>query len=368
MKYHKLNNFIILLSVIFFLLTACKSHREVSTESTKDKPAYSYYIKSSQYVESQDYQHALAALDTAISLKPEVSNFYYAKGQIYEIMGENVAAIAEYENSLIYKSHFPDCWLKLAVLYMDQNEPEKASQLLNDLTDFRPDSLRYELLLADAYVADNKSMLALDRIKYYENQGARSPETDRIKGMAYFLQNDYKNTITYLEQYVKSNAQHYRAQKILGMAFLKSGSWEKGISHLNKALTIQSDDPEIYLYRAQYFSQMQKLDAASEQYKLAIKLDSTNSKTLLESAKFMLSINDTTYALELLIQGIYYNESCWECYKYLGIIMAHKGERQKAIMLLKKYISNIYFKDDYVEKLLYNLNEMDKTSSDYYPQ
>jgi len=368
MKYRMANNLFILLSLSIFLISGCQSQRKTKTSTSPDLPAYTYYMNSSKYVEVQDYQRGLAALDTAISLKPEVSTFYFAKGQIYEIMGENEAAIAEYENSLLYKSYFPDCWLKLAVLYMDYNQPEKATQMLKNLTEYLPDSLSFELMLADAYVADKKAMLALERVKYFENQGGKSPETTRIKGMAFFLQNDYQKTIEYLDRYVTHNSDNFRAQKILGIACLKSGRGERGISHLNKALALQSDDPEIFLYRALYFSQMQKSDAALEQYKLAIKLDPSNSKTLLESAKFMLSIRDTIYARELLTEAIKYDVSCWECYKYLGIILARNNERQKAKAYLTEYISNIYFKDEEAEKLLFKLNEMDNASSGNYPQ
>jgi tetratricopeptide (TPR) repeat protein len=320
-------------------------------------PAYSYYLKSSKYVENQQYQKALAALDTAIALKPEVSNFYFAKGQIYEIMGNKAEAIGEYENALRYKSHYPDCWLKLASLYMDFNKPDRATQMLKFLTEYRPDSLNYELMLADAYLADHKSTLALDRVNYLENQDYQSEELNRIRGIAYYLQSDYKVAIEYLDKYVRYNPQNYKAQKYLGIAGLKAGMMEKGISHLNKALAINPEDPEIYLYRAKYFSSMQKTETAEEQYKLALKIDDQNSSVLLETAKFMWANGDTTEALDLLNRAVSHDKECWECYKYLGIIHAGLGNRLKAVQFLENYLSNIYFKDEKVELLLNSLKK-----------
>ena len=204
MKYPTANSLFIVLSLWIFFFSDCQKQKKTQTSTSPDLPAYTYYMNSSKYVEVQDYQRGLAALDTAISLKPEVSTFYFAKGQIYEIMGENKAAIAEYENSLLYKSYFPDCWLKLAVLYMDYNQPEKATQMLKNLTEYLPDSLSYELMLADAYVADKKAMLALERVTYFESQGGSSPETNRIKGLAYFHQNNNN------EKTIKKRAQKPR--------------------------------------------------------------------------------------------------------------------------------------------------------------
>jgi Tfp pilus assembly protein PilF len=338
-----------------FLVLSCSSKRTETQTNDPEMPAFLYYKESLNAVEKQNYQEALALLDTAIFLKPEVSQFHFAKGQVYELKGDKYSAISGYEAALNYKSHFPDCWKKLAFLYAEYNRPDKAAQMLRYLTDYQPDSLQYELWLADAYLADDKPLLALERLNYFEKNGATSNETLRIRGLTYFTQGNYRDALTYLDQYVQKNPENFQAQKYLGIAAIKSNSLEKGISHLNQALRINPDDPEIYLYRARYFIYLDKIDTATEQYNLALKIDDQSSLVLLEVSKFYLTEGDTIQAGLLLNKAVAEDETCWECYKYLGIIADSQNKPTEAYDYLQKYISNIFFRDIQVEKLLEKL-------------
>ncbi len=337
------------------LVLSCGSKKTEPPTGKPEMPAFQYYKMSFSAVENQNYQKALALLDTAILLKPEVSQFYFAKGQIYELKGEKYSAISEYEAALKYKSHFPDCWEKLAVLYAEYEQPAKAAQMLRYLTDYQPDSLQYELLLADAYLADEKPLLALERLNYFEKNGGVSDEALRIRGLTYFIQGNYREAIKYLDQYVQMNPRNFQAQKYLGIASIKSNSPEKGISHLNQALRITPEDSEIYIYRARYFLYMNKTETAIEQYNLALKIDDKNSLVLSEVSKFYLTRGDTIEAELLLKKAVKEDEACWECYKYLGIIADSQNRSAEAYSYLQKYISNIYFRDIQVEKLLEKL-------------
>jgi hypothetical protein len=75
-------------------------------------------------------------------------------------------------------------------------------------------------------------------------------------------------------------------------------------------------------------------------------------------SKFYLTRGDTAQAESLLSKAVAENESCWECYKYLGIIADSQNRPDEAYSHLKKYISNIYYRDIQVEKLLEKLEYM----------
>jgi len=344
---------------VFFTLLyfiSCASPKHESAPRDQELPAFLYYKKSLSAIENQNYHRALSLLDTAIALKPEVSQFYYAKGQIFEFTGENLFALKSYETALKYKSHFPDCWKKLAVLYMEFRQPDKAAQMLRYLTEDQPDSLQFELLLADAYLADHKPLLSFERLNYYDKKGGSSEETFRIRGLTYYQQGNYPEAIKYLDPYVKKKSDNYEAQKYLGIACLKANLPEKGITHLNQALRMDPEDAELYIYRARYFLSMNKVETAIEQFSLALKMDDKNSMVLLEVSKFSLNQGDTTRAETLLQKALTEDKNCWECYKFLGIIAESRNRPDEAYDYLQKYISNIYFRDLEVEKLLEKLD------------
>ncbi len=347
MFYFKYHLFYIVL--IFLFVFSCGTQKRSKQENTLELPAIFYYKQALNLVESQKYKQALKQLDTAIVLRPEFAQFYYARGQIYELLGKNLLAIDSYETALKYKSFFPDVWKSVSLLYMNEKEYDKAIQVLRNLVDSEPDSLNYEIMLADAYLHINKPLLAFERIKNFENQQGKSREIFRIKGMAYFLNQNYEDAIQNFEHYVKYNQDNFYAIKYLGFAYIENGDLEKGISFLNRALSLYSDDPEIYLYRAVYFIKQGKYDMALDQFNLALNLDDQNSEVLLEYSKFMLMQRDTTTAKKLLRRAIIYDQYCWECFKYLGIIADDQGQDFDAILYLQKYLSNIYHRDPEVE-------------------
>ncbi len=80
----------------------------------REPPAFLYYKKALDCIENGQYEKALALLDTAIVMKSEFAQFYYAQGQVYELLGNTISAGVSYERALRYKSHYPDTWKKLA--------------------------------------------------------------------------------------------------------------------------------------------------------------------------------------------------------------------------------------------------------------
>jgi tetratricopeptide (TPR) repeat protein len=342
------------------LLISCASGPSKTGQSGIDTPAFLYYQHALTSLEQGNYQRALAQMDTAISLRKEFAQFHYVRGQILELLGRRSDAIKAYEVSLNYKSHFPEAWRNLATLYLQSAQYEKAVQVLKELTEDLPDSLRFELLLAEAYVRNEQPLLALDFVRSYEKQGGKSPETFLIRGLAYFQQEDFPRAMNQLDNFVQKKPQNFEAQKYLGIACIKSGALEKGISHLNDALKINPDDPIIYLYRARYFLQRQKYATAADQLNAALNLDANNSEILLEISKFALMKKDTVRAQTALEMALNADDECWECYKLLGIIADDQGHHFEALLYLQKYLSNIYTKDPDAEERLNRLRQINQ--------
>jgi tetratricopeptide (TPR) repeat protein len=348
--------------IIFFSLAhyRCSPVPPSHPYADSEPPAFLFYKRALFYVENDEFEKALSQLDTAIAMKPEFAQFYYAQGQVFELMENYISALVSYEKAIRYQSHYPDTWKKLVHLYMRVGQYDKASQMLRNLTDDQPDSLQYELALAESYIFDQKPLLALERLSYYEKQGGKSLDKIRLQGMAYFVQDNFEKAIDLLDKYVAAIPQNYLALKYLGIACIKVGKSEKGVSALNRALQLNPEDPEIYLFRAQYFLQMNKVEAAAEQYQHALLIDESNTLVLLENSKFLLSRGDTLTAEKLLQKALAIKENCWECYKFLGIIADEQGRDLEALQYLQKYLSNIYHPDLEVEKRLKNLRAVEQ--------
>jgi tetratricopeptide (TPR) repeat protein len=349
----------ILFGFFLIIVFSCGSAKQVKDNDIQDVPALIYYKRALNFVESLQYEQALSQIDTAIILKPGYAQFYYAQGQILELMKKNQEAIKSYETALIYKSFFPEAWRSLGYLYMSEKQYEKAVQVLTRLVESVPDSLNYEIMLAEAYLFDNRPSFALERMKYYERKGGISAEIYRIKGIAYYLMKNYGDAFQNLQLYIQNNSDSFSAAKYLGFTCIEIDELEKGISYLNRALNQKPDDPTIYAYRAKYFIKLGKYDTALDQYILALELDNQNVDILLDFAKFRLTQADTTTAEKLLNQAVIANTNCWECFKYLGIIADEQGRDFDAFLYLQKYLTNIHHRDPEVEQRLSKLRKIE---------
>ncbi len=345
----------IICMIVILSLVSCASRKISQSQPQSSAPAFHYYYDALSNIEQGQLNLALANLDTAIQLRPEFAQFYYVKGQVSELLKDDGQAIRAYEKALAYKSFFPEVWNHLSNLYMQTGRYQEAVELLKELTAHQPDSVDFDLRLADAYLSTGQCGLALDRIKYYQARGGASPDVDRIKGLAYYGERKYQNTVDFLQPYAEAHPGNFQVQKALGIACIKTGALEKGISHLNMALGMNPDDPEIYLYRARYFIQRNKFPMAMDQLNFALSLDSTNCEILLEKGKFELSRRDTLLAESFFKKALIADSSCCDCYKYLGIIQDDLGNSIEAKLYLEHYMNNIYTKDPEVEKRLERL-------------
>lgn len=345
---------VLTVSAIFLLVSCSLRSPKPRKEGTK-LPAFIFYNKALSSIEAGRFEIAQAELDTAIFLRPEFAQFYYTKGQVFELLHQPDSAIDSYEQALSFKSFFPEVWRRLSELYFQEHRYQSAAQVLRKMVANQPDSIRFHLLLAEAYLYDEQPRLALGRLNYFEKHGGESDEVLRVKGLVYFKKHEYSRCIDLLRSYVKIHPENAEVRKALGIACIKTGALEEGISNLNSALHTVPDDPEIFLNRARYFMKRGKNNIARDQLDLAIQLDSTNVEVLFARGKFDLSQGDTLSAERYFNRAVQVDPACWKCYKFLGIIADQRNNSAEALLLLEKYIENIYTRDPEVEQRIEKL-------------
>ncbi len=346
------------LALGLIVIFSCSSNKSVSNNPGSDKLAFTFYYDALSSLESGNFETALSQLDSAISLRPEFAKFYYVKGRVFEINNQADSALRAYEKSLNFKSHAPDVWVRLSDLYMKNDQYGKAIPILSGLIKNQPDSLSYLLELAEAYLRNDQPELALEQLNSYSIRGGNSKEECRLRGLAYYEQQDFEGSIKQLENLSCSKkSEDFEITKVLGISYIKIGSLEKGISYLTEALNLNRHDPEIFLYRARYFMKREKWSEAEDQLGYALKLDSTDYQTLLVNGKYYLSAGDTLKAEHFFQEAMTYSENCLECLKYLGIISDEKNKPKQALEYLTRYNQQTFAKDPEVEQRLDRLRK-----------
>lgn len=73
-----------------------------ATLPAQDKNAQPFLEKAIQLLEKEQYQAALAEIETAVEIEPESADFYRLQAQILETLGLNEEAITAWELCLKY--------------------------------------------------------------------------------------------------------------------------------------------------------------------------------------------------------------------------------------------------------------------------
>lgn len=345
------------LTVFLAYLFSCAGSRPVQQPAKGDGSSFDYYYKALNFLESHQFDKALAELDTAIALKPEYAPFYYVQGRILQMVGKEDSAIVSYEKALRYKSYYPEVWKLLTPLYLKKGEFTRAVDIVKSLVGEYPDSLHYHLDLAEAYLGIGKPKLAIEEVRFFTSGHASVPRVNQLLGLAYFEAGEYTRAIPYLRKAVQHSPDNFQLQRALGIALFNQGKMDEGLSHLNRALQLRPDAAEIYLYRARYFWKRNKPVRAIEQLNLGIQRDSSAASLFTEKGKYLYLQGDTATARTLLEKALKLNPNYLEAYKWLGFLCQESGEPARARKLLLYYRQHTLHRDRDVEQRLKQLGE-----------
>jgi tetratricopeptide (TPR) repeat protein len=342
-NYSYLHFSIPILAIIIF---SCSVNRQKVIAESDSRKGFSFYYEALEDVEQGYFTHALSDLDSAIYYHPGYSNFYFAKGQIFDILQKPDSSIKAYEQSVKLKSYNPDAWIRLAELYRQESRYGDAATNYKRAVQQFPDSARFYLRLGECYFRQKKYLLALDGLRDYQ-QLANPPSIEKKKwqGMTYYGLNENQKAADLLQSYLDQYPNDNEALKYLGLSKFRLGEYDQSISALNKATNINGVDPEIYLFRARYFMIYNKKKDALEQLEVGLKYDSLNADILFELGKFHYQESRLKTGEHYIRRAVKIKPDYWIAYKYLGLIAEANNDLEEALRDYKLFLQNTFVDD-----------------------
>ena len=342
-KFSHLYRLIPLLAIIVF---SCSTNRQKVMKESDSRKAFSFYYEALADIEQGFFSHALSDLDSAIYFHPGYSNFYFVKGQVFDILQKPDSSIKAYEQSVKLKSHNPDAWIRLAELYRREKRYGEAAANYKKAVQQYPDSAVFYLHLGECYFRQKKYLLALDRLRDYQ-QLANPPSLEKKKwqGMTYYGLNENQNAASLLQSYLDKYPNDNEALKYLGLAKFRLGDYDQAISALNKAISFNGMDPEIYLFRARYFMIYNKKKDALEQLEVGLKYDSLNADILFELGKVHYQESRLEKSEQYIRRAVKVKPDYWIAYRYLGFIAEANNDLEEALRDYKLFLQNTFVDD-----------------------
>lgn len=177
-------------------------------------------------VQNRDYNKALKYLNKAAALNPTSPAIFNLQGKIYEIQGNEAAAINALKQSISIKPEFSASYLDLADIYDNRGDSDFAIEQLKTAINVNPANYDARIKLADISLGTGKFKQAIKA--YGELVGVDSYNDAALKGLA--------------------NAYYGQAQIATKKAYLGSSKdLQNAIKYINKAIEANPQDLELHL-------------------------------------------------------------------------------------------------------------------------
>jgi len=215
--------------------------------------AAAYFYMGDTYLKMDSLNAALGALEKAVQIDPAYINAYHSIGEAYLEKGDTTQARNFFEQLVTQKPE--DCQIQVAYGYVMANQLgeidrglqafEKAKQLCPD----NPQSYQY---LAYA-LPDTRRDEKIENFKQYlelsEGQ-ATDPEALQYLFGLYFAEEQYEGAKQTIEQALAADPSNANLELYAGIVESKLENHPQAIQHYDKALELNPDLENAYLYRA----------------------------------------------------------------------------------------------------------------------
>ncbi len=229
-----------------------------------DAPDIPYFLGES-YRMSQDLPRAVQAYQKAMDLDPDFAPAYYGLALAQREQDPKTDIRPNLEKAVELDPAFAEASLELAACLLEENEIERAIELLEQAEVILPTSPLVYLYRGQAAYMDGNYATAL-------SAGQQALELDLTLLSAYLLvgraaiaENEPQLALEALDTYLTYAPDDAAGWAGLGWAYFEAGQQRKAMEALDRAVELDSQDPEIRLYRGlTYLSLRRGQDAVND--------------------------------------------------------------------------------------------------------
>ncbi len=231
-----------------------------------------YYVGEAYRLMGQ-FEKALEAYEIAIQAAPGFGPAYLGRARAQRAIKPN-SDVSEDLNAAIEKDPFlADAYLEKSTYLLSQGEPEAALEDLHSFEELNPVSPLLFLYRAQAYLALSDSDAALENAqRAYELDLTLLPAY-LFLGKAHLDEGYARKAIGYLETYLLYEKKDPQAWAALGRALFESGKMGEALEALDKAIELDEELAESYLYRGLIYLDMEEGQTAVNDFFEARRLD-----------------------------------------------------------------------------------------------
>ncbi|MDO4164323.1 MAG: hypothetical protein Q4D56_08040 [Bacteroides sp.] len=226
----------------------------VLSEEQQRKYDY-YYLEAIRLKMQNEYDAAFELLQHCLEINPCASSALYELAQYYAYLKQQSQGLDALEKAVRYA---PDnYWYSqaLAGMYQQQNQPDKAIALLEDMTTRFPLKLDPLYTLLDIYHRQADYDQVLGTLNRLEQKTGKSEQISMEKFRIYLQKKDDKQAFNEIESLVAEYPQDLRYQVILGDVYLQNGKQNEAYTMYRKVLDEEPDNAMAMYSLASYYEE-----------------------------------------------------------------------------------------------------------------
>ncbi len=264
-----------------------------------------YYKTGKEFLAKESYQDAIDQFTKAIELKPEFTDAYIARAQVYETLGEKEKALDDYKRTLVFLTKDGMIYYHAGKLCYDLGKYEEAVDLLdkaigvmkkpitpyitkiyslmalgkyeealdaaNKLLDIKKDATNYYLRgrayenLGNAKAAENDYLMA-ERL----NPGFIDPRL-ALAGI-YLQDNRLEQAMRECNTVLSKDSKNTQAYLLRSKVYVKQLDMPNAINDISRILLIEPDNADMFFLRGTYYQMFNQHINAITDFTKAISL------------------------------------------------------------------------------------------------
>lgn len=290
------------------------------------------------YYDNGQMKNGLIAVEKGLKLHPNSYELELKKVMILLRSGESMKA-RTLLNTLPQTNDYDATLLKIEVLLRTGSYPESLKMSRQLMKDESTDHYAAGLGLAYMYITTHHFEDALEFLK--ESEKIDPNCVDTLNGLAFCYSNLGFNqqALEAFERITRIDPYMAEAWYNIGLIELTKKNFQDALHAFDYALTIQPDDPNIIIHKAQTLSNLQLYNEAIDEFQQAIELSTDKS----EKMESWLEIGFCFEQLELYTEAIRYYEMAlkvspgdYRALSGIAICLLDQEKYLESIMYLKQ--------------------------------
>jgi len=240
--------------------------QQADTLSAAEQRRFDYYfVESVNQKLKQDYTSAYEMLQHCLSINPKSAAAHYELSQYYLFLKQNKLGLEALEKAVEYDP--TNYWYGqgLANLYMQQDEMDKAVDLLERMCKQFPERRELLLTLESVYARANDYDKVIETLDRLEEQMGKNEQITMEKFRVYLQKKDEQKALKEIEGLIAQYPNELRYQVVLGDAYLQLGKESKAYEQYKKVLAKEPDNAQAMYSLASYYELTDQTDLYDRQ-------------------------------------------------------------------------------------------------------